>query len=266
LYNNPGYGYGVYKKSRVNMGTPFAVQQSAETKAPPAPDEGDGEASDFMPLDQVEKARREAAMIVREAQLEAERLLEAARTRAAAEAEETGRHARESGYSEGERQAQRQYAALIQEAEETLAFAKNSYQETLDGMEEDMVALVLDVARKVIGMEIAAQPESILGIIRSTLADVTPSDSAIVKVSAADYDYVCSNLERLSASLGNLCELDIRRDGTLSKGSCLVDTGYGTADGSAGTRMTQIEDALKALLGGRSEATALSAVETEPEG
>ncbi len=266
MYNNPGYGYGVYKKSQVNIGTPFAVQPPVETRTPPAPEEREGEASEFVSVDQIEKARREAEMILREARFEAERLMEEARAGIAAEAEESGRLARENGYAEGERQAQRQYAALVREAEETLESARTSYQETLAGMESDMVSLILEIAKKVIGTEIATQPESILGIIRTTMADVTPAEKAVVKVSPEDYAYVCEHLERLTSSLGNLCELDIRRDGTLQKGACLVDTGYGTADGSAQTRTAQIVDALNALLGGRSETPFTASVETEPEG
>ena len=256
MYGNPRYGYGVYKKNQVSIGNPFAVQPPADAAAPArAPGERTEYGGDagFVPVDVLEKARREAALIVREAELEAQRMLAEARDQIVTEAEDAQRRAREAGYAEGERQAQQQYAALLQEAEDTLEAARGEYQETLEALESDMVGLVLDIARKAVGREIREQPEAILAVIRSTLADVTPADRVTVRVSAQDHPHVMAGLEQLRQSLPFLCELDIRQDASLAGGACLIDTGRGTVDGSVDGRLQQIEGAIRALLGGLPE-------------
>ncbi len=252
LYGNQRYGYGVYKKNQVNIGNPFAVKPPAD-KTPPIPPEGEGEASEFVPVDVLEAARKEALMLVREAEMEAERLMNAAKDAGESDALELARVARETGYAEGESQAQQQYAALLAEAEETLESARREAVRVLETLEAGVLQLVLEIARKVVGMELSANPDTILGIIRTTMADLTPLDQMLVKVSADDYPHVSANLERLHASLPFLCELDIRKDASLKKGACLVETGRGTADGSAEERLRQIEGACRALLNGLPE-------------
>jgi len=249
---NSKYGYGIYKKNQVSLGNPFAIQLQME-KTPPASSKEDREASDFMPVDSLERARREAELIIKEAQMEAERLLIGAHEAAKQDSEELRRKAREAGYAEGEKRAQNQYAALIAEAKETLDEARTEKSETFSGLEAEIISLVLDIAQKVVATELVQNRDAILSIIRSTLYDVTPSSEAVVKISFDDYDYVIENKDRLSETLSFLCELDIRKDNSLKKGSCVVDTSYGTAIGNADSRFKQIEDAFYALLVGRPE-------------
>ena len=252
MYGNQRSGYGVYKKNQVNLGNPFAVQPSADKRSPREFDTS-AEDDSFVPVDTLEKARREAAMIVREAELESERMLREAREKIITEAEDAQRRAREAGYSEGELQAQRQYGALLSEAEQTLLVARAEYRETMAAMEADMVDLVLEIARKAVGERIETSPDTILSIIRSTLADVTPTEHAVIKVSVWDHAYVLEHMDKLVSSLPFLCDLDVRKDASLPKGGCIIDTGRGTVDGGAESRMRQIEDSMRALLIGRPE-------------
>ncbi len=252
MYSNPRFGYGVYKKNQVNVGNPFAVTPPPDAQKKPASQDASDEDS-FVPVDTLEKARREAAMILLEAEMESERILAQARDKIVMEAEDAQRRAREQGYAEGEKQAQQQYQALIAESEETLEAARSEYRQSMAAMEADMVELVLDIARKAVGKQIDTQPDTILSVIRSALDDVTPTESVVVKVSSEDHEYVMAHLDRLIATLPFLCELDIRKDASLSRGGCVIDTGRGTVDGSVETRMRQIEDAMRALLIGRPE-------------
>ena len=60
-------------------------------------------------------------------------------------------------------------------------------------------------------------------------------DSILLRVSADDYDFVMENSERIKNMAGDIGELEIRKDQTLTKGSCIVDTGYGMVDGGLET-------------------------------
>lgn len=252
MYGEQKHGYGVYKKHQVSIGNPFAVQPPTEKSTVSKPTaNGLEEDGGFVPVDVLEKARRDAMRIIKEAEKEASRLLEEARDTMLAEAGEIARKAREEGYKEGEHQAQKQYEYVIAEAENLQEMARTEYRNTMSRLEGDIIELVLDVARKAVGHAVLTDPDSILAIIRTTLDDVTPTGNVTIKVSAEDYEHVQINRERLAASLSFLCDLSIKRDSSLRRGSCIVETGRGTVDGSADTRLKQIEDAFHAMLLGR---------------
>ncbi|MCX7772064.1 MAG: FliH/SctL family protein [Clostridia bacterium] len=250
MYNNNSYGYGVYKRNQVNIGNPYQVKAS-ETQSHQhleAFDETAAASADFdqelrISQDIVHKAKEDAALIRREAELEAERIMEEARQKAEALFHETEQKAKEEGYRHGETLAQQHYNDLIEEAQDFKARSKSEYDAMLASLEEEILNLVLNVAAKVVGDEIRNNSGAILGVIRQTIHSCSNHENVVLKVSAEDYDFVVENEEKLRGMISDLSSLEIKKDGTLAKGSCIIDTGFGSADGSVDTRMEMIREA-----------------------
>ena len=59
------------------------------------------------------------------------------------------------------------------------------------------------------------------------------------------------NSERIKNMAGDIGELEIRKDQTLTKGSCIVDTGYGMVDGGLETKLEMVEQAFREVMGDR---------------
>lgn len=255
MYNN-SYGYGVYKRNQVNIGNPYKQQRPeprpsivedifdevAATKADPEEELEIGQ-------DIVYKAKENAALIKREAELEAERIIEEAQRDAELLIVDAQQKAKEEGYQHGEELAQQHYNDLIAEAIEFKEQSKKAYENTLSSLEHDILDLVLSIAAKVVGDEIRNNEEAILGVVRETISSCSNRDNIIIKVSADDYEFVLANEEVLRMNIKGLNELEIRKDGSLAKGSCVIDTEFGSVDGSCDIRLDSIRKAFFELMG-----------------
>lgn len=199
--------------------------------------------------DIIHKAKEEAAVLKREAELEAERLYNEAIEKAKKEADDIKQKAKEEGYRYGEQLAQQHYSDLIAEATEFRERCRQEYEETISALEHDILELVVNIAAKVVGDEIRNNQEAILGVVRETIKSCSNREKVVIKVSPEDYEFVAANEERLLSSIKGLDELEIKKDGTLEKGSCIIDTGYGLVDGSVDVRLENIRKAFFKLLG-----------------
>ncbi len=261
MYSN-SYGYGVYKRSQVNIGNPYQVKVPTPLYTHREEDLEDSALEDDLfdqvdPADQellisqdiVHKAKEEAVFIRHEARCEAERIMAEARETVQREAEELLQKTREEGYHQGEILAQQNYNELIEEAQEFKDRCKSEYEETLASLEQNMVDMVLNIAAKVVGNEIRNNREAIFGIVREAIGTCSNHGHIILRVSPEDYEVLIENEEKLRSMIKGLDELEIKKDGTLASGSCIIDTGFGSVDGSSDTRLDLIRQAFFEILG-----------------
>lgn len=249
MYSN-SYGYGVYKKNQVNVGNPCQIKSIAPEKIDIVDDAADEiESAQKKAKRTIDKAREEAQLIKREAELEAGRVLEEAQKRAEDHIEEIEQSAKEAGYRYGESVAQQHYQDLLTEADDYKNRSKTEYEDTIKSLGQDIIDLAVDIAKKVIGAEFKVSRDIILNIAGETIRSCTNRDQIILKVSGEDYDYVIENQDRIRDSVRDLGQLEIRKDQTLARGSCVVDTGFGMVDGSMDTKLELIEQAFLEVLG-----------------
>ncbi len=250
MYNRSTYGYGVYKRSQVNIGNPYQPKKPAvrffddEDEYEEAPVHKRELDKDLLiSQDIVYKAKEEAAVLVREAELEAERILSKANGKAEELFAETEQKSREEGCRQGEALARQHYQELLSEAESYRDQCKQEYEDTLNSLEQEIVELVINIAAKVLGDEIRNNRQAILDIARETINSCSNHEHVLLKVSAEDYDFVVENEESLRSMVGDLNELEIKKDSTLKRGSCIIDTGFGSVDGSCDTIIENIKQA-----------------------
>lgn len=246
----------VFKNYQVNLGIPMQIKSPINyqnIKKVELLDDLDKEEEEEQiqedPAEIIENAKKEAELIVKEAQLEAVRLIELAEK----EAQENGRKAYEDacqrGYEEGFGAAKKQYSDLIEEAEFIKEHARVEYLEVLEGIETDIVNLVLDVARKVIDVELSFNREDLVYLIKQAFDRCTNKDNVILKVSPDDYDYLNESRGKLLSTVEGVGELDIRKDSALKPGACVIETPYGSVDAGVQTKLKKIEEAFLEVVG-----------------
>lgn len=246
------YGYGVYKRNQISMGQPYQVRDSApKAVVIEEPDTKVTEDPEKKAEAVLARAREEARLIIQEAELEAARIIENARAQAAEHLEEAEKRAKEEGYTKGELLAQQHYRELLEEAEEYRNRAVREYENTIHSLERDIVDLAISIARKVLEAELETSRETILKIARGAIEACLNRDRILIRVSAEDYDVVMENLERIKSMAGDIGELEVRKDQTLARGSCIVDTGYGMVDGGLETKLEMVEQAFREVMGDR---------------
>lgn len=248
----------IYKNYQINLGVPFQVNQSLNFQTIKRVDAGNKEddrelyikpQEDVETREQILKsAREEAEMIIKEANYEAERMISEIQNEAIENANAIIEEARQKGFEEGYSEVKKQYEDLLQEAEFIKEHARVEYKEVLESIESDAVNVVLDIARKVLGMEISTNKEVVLGLIKQAFEKCSSKENVVLKVSNEDFDYVCDNKDIILGKIDGIGELDVKKDSSLRAGGCIVETAYGTIDASMETKFKKIEDAFRDVI------------------
>jgi len=204
-------------------------------------------------------ARSEAADMIVNADIEVNRLMAAARKETdkyankireeiAAEAAETRERAWSEGGAEGRAAGKAEYDALIAEAEMIRHEAEKEYRRLMAGAEADALDLILGIARKVIGEELAFNRDSLVHMIKDAFIHCTNKEDVVLKVSAGDYEYVIEHRDRLLSMIEGIDNLEIKRDLSLPSGACYIETPFGNLDAGAATRLSKIENTFYSML------------------
>ncbi len=151
-----------------------------------------------------EKARQEAEQILSKANAEASAAVKTAKSLAAdilaearGQAQSIREQARQAGFAEGQKdamiqaEAQRERdAAQIARCTEGL---RRQYSEQVESLREDMIALVMDITRKVIGVKLQESEQVFLDMVGGALERLNERGSAAIHVSGEDYKryFIC---------------------------------------------------------------------------
>ncbi|NLV61912.1 MAG: flagellar assembly protein FliH [Clostridiaceae bacterium] len=245
------YGSGVYKKYQVNMGKPYQIRPKKTVPVPEKKEQPDLKTRN--PEEEAEAvinaARAEAEKIINDAMNKANDMLEEAKEKVEQHMFNVEQKAKEEGYRNGEQLARQHYQALLDEAEDIKKQAQKVYNDTIAGLESDIIDIIIDVSRKIIGMELEHNRDAVISLVGTAITGSSPSNGVVVRVCPEDYDYVSEKKDELLRYSENIHEITIKKDNALNKGDCLIETGYGSIDASAETQLSAVEQAFRELLG-----------------
>lgn len=246
----------ILKYNQVTYGVPFQVNvplnikrievlDNAEISSDHEAENENGGAGSLSPDPEelLEKAKEECALIIKSAEAEAEKLLEKAELEADRKAEALFEEARQSGYADGMEAARSQNEAILAETEQLRRSAAEEHDSILAGMEAEILELAVDIARKAVAGELETNKGVILQLVRDGLSCCSNKNGAVIKVSPEDYENLTDNDDRPSLVREGAEDLEIKRDGTLKRGDCIIETSLGSVDAGAGTRLARIEEA-----------------------
>lgn len=164
---------------------------------------------------------------------------EARSIRAGAEAERESLRAaaKEDGRREGRAEAAAALAAASAERDRLLASA-----------EREVVSLVLVIARKVLGRELAERDGAIAELAARALAEVRERREVTLSVNPADAPAIRAG-ERPLASTLLRARLVLREDPEVARGSAVVDTEAGRLDAGIDAQLDRLLPALLEALG-----------------
>ncbi|WP_143277612.1 HrpE/YscL family type III secretion apparatus protein [Bordetella genomosp. 10] len=169
-----------------------------------------------------------AENILREARAQARVIRDHARRDHAAE--------RARGYREGLQEAR---VAQVSAIEDTLRRAR----EYLDGVETEMVELVMDCVREVIG-ELDGR-ERIVRIVRGALARARRQKQAVVCLHAEDVAAVQAWRDDLLAEFPCIEDLDIEASARVPRGACRIETDIGVIEAGVDEQLAALAQALR---------------------
>ncbi len=155
----------------------------------------------------------------------------------------------DEGYSAGYHDGKKEADALIQEALEMKNRLLRMRKELLRNIEKDCIELVIRTLEKMLHQKIdAPSEEMILGLIRGALEKCAYTESLVLRVNPEDYDHVQSIKDKVLCLVENIDDIQIKKDASLQKGSCILDTVSGSIDSSIHTQFEQVKSIFEELL------------------
>jgi flagellar assembly protein FliH len=151
------------------------------------------------------------------------------------------REARQAGVHEGKAAAEqrldaevRQAAANLARGVAELAGIKNRLRHEA---EHDVVQLAIEIARRVLHREIAADSDALLGLARAALQRIEAREIHRVRVHPAS----AAGLEAALREVGTPQRVEVQADAGLEPGGLLFETSLGSYDVSVATQLREIE-------------------------
>jgi flagellar assembly protein FliH len=142
--------------------------------------------------------------------------------------------ARAAGYAEGHAAGLADARDHLEPAAAALAEAVRAVAEQGDDFlaeaERAAVSLAMQLAEKIVGAAIAADPEAVLGVIAGALRRATVRDHLVLEVNPADFELVHDLADELAARVGGVRRLDVVAERRVTRGGCVVRTEDGEID------------------------------------
>ncbi|MHB1392429.1 MAG: FliH/SctL family protein [Clostridia bacterium] len=245
----------IYKSSHISIGTPKSIINIFKSDSKPNPraeaiidESANDDYSEEVANSIIEEAKQMYLKIIEEANSEAQSIVSAADVEAqnlkSAAIENGYREGYDSGNFEGRREAQ----TVIDEAAELREFLDNRRENFYKEVEEQVLQLVLELAKKVIGDELTQNNEAILSLVNQALQKCAFKKNLILKISPQDSDFIIENKNRICMMVEGISDIDIVSDLSLTQGSCIIETPSGEINSSIDVQIKEIEKIFTYLL------------------
>lgn len=111
--------------------------------------------------------------------------------------------------------------------------------------ENDIVQLVIDVAKKIIKQEIKTDKEIIISNVKSIIGKISECKLLKIFVNPADIDVLNEYKNNFKNNLPNLKKIEILADENIGVGGCKIETEFGSFDATIKTQIQELEEELK---------------------
>ena len=166
----------------------------------------------------VERARRQAAEIIAEAEAQKEVFVD--------EGREIGRQ------------------EVLAQAEEIKARAHLVRDQMLLDAKDDILELALKVAEKIIGRDLERDPEIIVDICATAIETTRANKAMVLKMNPADAAVLRENQKDLLGRVGQLVAIAIKEDPEVGQGGVIIQTDGGTTDAQLDTQIEMLRQVL----------------------
>jgi flagellar assembly protein FliH len=203
-----------------------------------------------MVMELLQKARDEARDIITNAREEAQVI----KMQADEEAHVARQKAHKEAYEEGLRQAQQEIEgdrqAAIQQSQALLEEARQLKLKVFRSYEADMVRLVMAMVKKVIAGELKTNPDIIINILQEAIDFLDRPDNITVYVNPQELENILEVMNKgyLTDIGSNNINMDIKADGRISPGGCLLESDAGSVDAQLETRIVSVNNAIQEVV------------------
>jgi len=182
----------------------------------------------------------QAQRIVAQAESRAASILESART----QAESMRASAKEEGYQAGYAEWDERKQALEQRIAELEAETERQVAEHWSALEPELLALAVEVAKKIVRHEVDQHQEYILRAIKTALSQIRDKREIKLHLNAADYEFLKDRKEEMRGSFDGLQSIEMIEDRRIEKGGVLIESASGQLDARLESQFAEVERTL----------------------
>jgi flagellar assembly protein FliH len=201
---------------------------------------------------QVKRKTDEAQSLKRKAQDEADKIIAEAKKKAAQieadsraafeaerkDAEDEGRVAgREAGFDEGKAEVER----LVERTHTILQRAQDKRAEILEETEQEIISLVLLIAKKVIKVISENQRSVVISNVVQALRKVKGRGNIIIRVNMVDLKLTSEHTKDFINLVEGAKSVQIVEDTSVDEGGCVIETDFGEIDARISSQLMELE-------------------------
>jgi flagellar assembly protein FliH len=198
----------------------------------------------LVPVDDPEALAR-ARVLVEAAQAEAAAIVVQAVTDASAMQHDAYRDGREAGYRDGVVEARGELADAMSLLQHALREAHAIHDRLLRNTEREVIELVIDVARSVLGAQVALEPTLVLDTVERALQRAGAQNVVRVRVHPDDHSVVSAGMAERH---GEVVPFAVLNDHTVAVGGCVIDTAAGEIDARLDVQLDEIARLLRSAM------------------
>jgi len=158
------------------------------------------------------------------------------------------KEAYEKGFAQGEKAGmelgEKRFDSVVKSFTKALEEIREIKKELYQKSEQEMVELVLAIARKVIQKEISTDKKIILRMINSALKYTASKQEIRVRLNPSDLEFASQHKEEIADGMEGMKNLIFEGDERVSRGSAVIESNRGIIDCGIEKHLQELENAL----------------------
>lgn len=198
------------------------------------------------PVDQqiIEEAKRRAEAIMRQAQLDAKKLLEESKIHCQNALQQAEKEGFEQGQQRGYESSTGEMAVLILQVRQMLADAVYAREKVLRSSASAVADLAAKISERITQTAVTTNPEVIKNQVAQALEKVKDREHITVRVNPQDLDVVRARREMFQRLLEGPKTFEINGDPKVDRGGVIIETNLGNVDARISTQLQAIHVAM----------------------
>ncbi len=160
------------------------------------------------------------------------------------------KEAYEKGFAQGEKAGmelgEKRFDSILKGFTETLEGVRKIKEEAYCNSEQEMMELVLAIARKIIQKEVSTDRKIILDIIKAALKHVADQEEIRVRLNPSDLEFASQYKGEI---LDGIEKATFESDVEVMRGDAVIESNYGIIDCGIEKHLQKVEEALRAQAG-----------------
>ena len=150
-----------------------------------------------------------------------------------------------AAFQKGETSAKEEFSPLLETLnsliQELSGFRKSMYPK----VENEMVGMIVDLTKKVLGYEISSKEDSVKQMILLAMSSVIDKENMVIRIHPSDKGYAEEFRPELKRLFSEIKNITFEEHSGIKRGGCIIDTNFGSVDAQVDQLEEQIDKILK---------------------